>query len=184
MKITTHFHSCKSSRHRRCAVLEHWQPQKLDAVIFQCDSHLTLPNSEAKSETPLLLRRKFMSINDRRIVPRKPYAMPMKFVVLSQESAGAGNFDMRSGPLAAQSGIEDAPLPYEGETVNLSERGVGFKSQQPLSLGQTIEVFFTLPTELTGRIAEDVRCIAKVVHVDPDREIPGYIRVGAMIERF
>ena len=125
-----------------------------------------------------------MSINDRRIVPRKPHAMPMKFIILSERFARVKNFDTQSSALTAEPGIEQVPLPHEGETVNLSERGVGFKSRQPLSLGQAIEVFFTLPTELTGRIAEDVRCIAKVMHVDPDREIPGYVRVGAMIERF
>lgn len=53
-----------------------------------------------------------------------------------------------------------------GKTVNLAERGVAFKSRHAMSLGQPIELFSTLPTELTGRKPEDVRCTARVVHVD------------------
>jgi PilZ domain len=127
-----------------------------------------------------------MSAEDRRIVPRKPYTMPVRFVVLSEELAFAGNFPKYSTRVAneSNSGFDRAVEPHEGETFDLSERGIGFKSQQAICLGQSIEIFFTLPTELTGRIPEDVRCTAKVVHVDDRRDPRGLTCVGATIERF
>lgn len=126
-----------------------------------------------------------MSAEDRRIVPRKPYTMPVRFVVLSEELALAGNFHGNARVMSElNSGFDRAIEPHQGETFDLSERGIGFKSQQPIRLGQSIELFFTLPTELTGRIPEDVRCTAKVVHVDDRRDPRGLTCVGATIERF
>jgi len=127
-----------------------------------------------------------MPTEDRRIVPRKPYVMPIRFIVLSEEFAIAGNLERKSAAASETLGTVAARsfLPYQGETVNLSERGVRFKSQQAICLGQTVELFFTLPTELTGRTPEDVRCTAKVVHVDQHPDIQGRTSVGASIERF
>ncbi|HEY0704702.1 MAG TPA: PilZ domain-containing protein [Candidatus Acidoferrales bacterium] len=125
------------------------------------------------------------SNEDRRIVPRKPYTMPIRFVVLTEEFAYSG----RSLPHAAvaernpPSGNAQPMAPHEGETVDVSERGVGFKSKQTVSLGQSIEMYFTLPTELTGRMPEDVRCTAKIVHVDHHDE-HGFTSFGANIELF
>ncbi len=126
-----------------------------------------------------------VSYEDRRVVPRKPYSMPMRFVVLTEEFAYAG----RSVPHAAVAERPASPgtakpmQPHDGVTVDLSERGMEFKSKQTVGLGQSIEIYFTLPTELTGRIPEDVRCTARVVHVDHHEE-HGFTSVGANIERF
>jgi hypothetical protein len=125
-----------------------------------------------------------MSINDRRIVNRKPCAIPIRFIVLAEDFAVIGKGQANSRAAAGEVETERACLPHQGETENLSERGVAFKSSQPVSLGQPIELFFTLPTELSGRIPEDIRCIARVVHVDPASDPQGNIRVGAAIERF
>jgi hypothetical protein len=126
-----------------------------------------------------------MSANDRRVVPRKPYAMPIRFLVYSEEFALVGaSVDHSLAARNMQPGVAKAMVPHEGETVDLSERGVGFKSQQAVNLGQSIELFFTLPTELTGRNPEDVRCTATVVHVDNRRDNQGFTCVGAAIERF
>jgi len=127
-----------------------------------------------------------MSANDRRIVARKPYLMPIQFVVLSEEFALAGGFAAGRSTVARnlRPGMAQPMVPHEGHTVDLSERGIGFKSQQAVSLGQSIELFFTLPTELTGRIPEDVRCTATIVHVDSRRDRDGFTCVGAAIERF
>jgi hypothetical protein len=134
-------------------------------------------NSSAK---PLL-----KSYEDRRIVPRKPYSMPMRFVVLTEEFAYAGRSVPRAAVAEKQSaaGTAQPMQPHDAVTVDLSERGVGFKSKETVSLGQSIEIYFTLPTELTGRIPEDVRCTATVVHVDHHEE-HGFTSVGANIERF
>jgi hypothetical protein len=126
-----------------------------------------------------------MAAEDRRIVPIKPYTMPIRFVLFSEELALAGHFQgtTHAAP-ESKSGFSRAIEPHQGETFDLSERGIGFKSQQPIGLGQSIELFFTLPTELTGRIPEDVRCTAKVVHVDNRLDPRGRTCVGATIERF
>jgi hypothetical protein len=130
--------------------------------------------------------RKFMLATDRRIVHRKPYVMPIRFIVLSEESAMSENVHPNSRVAAVGGEIAKAQalVPHVGETVNLSECGVAFKSRHAVSLGQPIELFFTLPTELTGRLPEDVRCTARVVHVDHLHDLQGNIRVGATIERF
>lgn len=126
-----------------------------------------------------------MSANDRRVVPRKSYAMPIRFLVYSEEFALAGaSADHSVAARNTQPGMAKAMVAHEGETVDLSERGVGFRSQQAVSLGQSIELFFTLPTELTGRIPEEVRCTADVVYVDKRRDNQGCTCVGAAIERF
>ena len=127
-----------------------------------------------------------MAITDRRTVHRKPYAMPIRFIVISDEFAMSANSLSKSRFAAGVREVAKAQalVPHVGETLDLSERGVAFKSSQPVSLGQPIELFFTLPTELTGRLPEDVRCTARVVHVDHLRDLQGNIRVGASIERF
>jgi hypothetical protein len=76
------------------------------------------------------------------------------------------------------------PLPQQGEIVNLSERGIAFKTRQNLSVGETVEILFTLPTALTARAPEDVRCSARVVRVEKDRDISGMMSIGAAIDRF
>ena len=50
------------------------------------------------------------------------------------------------------------------------------------AVGDPLEMFFTLPSELTGRGAESVKCDARVVHVDSHAN--GSVGVGAVIERF
>lgn len=66
--------------------------------------------------------------------------------------------------------------------MNLSERGIYFTSSLKLSVGEPLEMFFTIPSELTGRSAEAVRCDARVVHIDARGN--GSLGVGAVIERF
>jgi hypothetical protein len=127
-----------------------------------------------------------MSYNDRRVVPRKPFAMPIRFVVVDGPFAAPAN--PKTSPDVAVNmmgpGKVQPLVLHQGETVNLSERGVAFKSPETLSLGQYLELFLTLPTELTGRIPEDVRCAARVVHVDSRTDSQGNVRIGAIIERF
>jgi hypothetical protein len=52
-----------------------------------------------------------------------------------------------------------------------------------LSVGQSIDMYFTLPTELTGREPENIRCNAHVVHVDADGQA-GLRGIGACVEQF
>lgn len=125
-----------------------------------------------------------MSSNERRIVPRKAYTIPVRFNVISQELPAVGPRAKMGIPRGATKFLETIPLPQQGETVNLSERGIRFKTRHSLSVGESVELFFTLPTELTGRAIEDVKCNARVVHVDREADMSGHIRVGASIECF
>lgn len=125
-----------------------------------------------------------MSSNERRIVPRKAYAIPVRFNVITQEFATVGPRAKVGMPRGAAKFLETIPLPQQGETVNLSEHGIRFKTRHSLSVGESVEIFFTLPTELTGRAMEDVKCNARVVHVDRAPDMTGHIEVGAAIECF
>ena len=58
-----------------------------------------------------------MSINDRRIVNRKPCVPPIRFVVLSEEFAMSGNVQAisRLAAVGRESALERTPLPHLGE---------------------------------------------------------------------
>jgi hypothetical protein len=120
-----------------------------------------------------------MSGKERRISPRKDFAVPLRFRILagngqSEPSATGG----RSVTVAVSKGI------MEGEAVNLSERGIYFRSRERVSIGAPLEIYFRLPRELTGRSAEEVRCSARVVHVEQADEGEGFTGIGATVERY
>jgi len=126
-----------------------------------------------------------MSEHERRVAPRKSYAIPVRYNVVSEQYAMVGVARAATVPARANARIlTTIPLPQQGEIVNLSERGIGFKTRQNLSVGETVEIFFTLPTALTGRAPEDVRCNARVVRVDENADARGMIAIGAAIDRF
>jgi hypothetical protein len=126
-----------------------------------------------------------MSSSERRIVTRKAYAIPVRFNVVTEQFAMAA---MRGGrevqERAVARTLTTIPLPQQGETVNLSERGICFKTRKRLAIGESVEIFFTLPTALTGRADEDVRCKARVVHVEKNADMEGHVGIGAAIECF
>jgi PilZ domain len=132
-----------------------------------------------------------MAGNERRTAPRKACSMSLRFRLrpLAPVSAGFSKMPMSASTQLAPAGViartSAASLQaFEGETINLSERGIYFKSSQNLNVGEPIELFFTLPTELTGRSPEAVRCEARVVHIDEGVDAFGRTGVGASIERF
>jgi hypothetical protein len=126
-----------------------------------------------------------MPSHERRSATRKSYAIPVRFNVITEPYAMVGAACASSGPARANAKIlTTIPLPQQGEIVNLSERGIGFKTKQNLSVGESVEIFFTLPTALTGRAPEDVRCNARVVRVEKSVDTHGMIAIGAAIDRF
>jgi len=105
--------------------------------------------------------------------------------VIAQELAAVGARARVGIPRGATKFLVTIPLPQQGETVHLSERGIRFKTRHSRSVGESVEIFFMLPPELTGRRAiEDVKCNARVVHVDREADMSGRIGVGTAIERF
>jgi PilZ domain len=116
-----------------------------------------------------------MSAKERRISPRKDCAVPLRFRVLSNVAIGS-----QAEPTLGQH-VSRGIL--EGEAMNLSERGIYFRSREHLNIGAPLEIYFRLPRELTGRSDEEVRCSARVVHVEK-AENGGLSGVGATVERF
>ena len=121
-----------------------------------------------------------MSAKERRISPRKDCAVPLRFRVLSNAAV------LTNGePSAAAVGVAVASRGIlEGEAVNLSERGIYFRSRERLAIGAPLEIYFKLPREMTGRATEEVRCSARVVHVDDSGNAEGLNGVGATVDRF
>ena len=131
-----------------------------------------------------------MSNKERRIAPRKNCSIPIHFRSFTSEYvpagvgvgvAASGGSSRRARNVQAQTNYQETVV---GETFNLSERGIGFKSPLKFSLGETVEMYFTLPRDLTGRKPEEVRCNARVVHIENKADAMGMTSVGAEVERF
>jgi hypothetical protein len=93
-----------------------------------------------------------MASHERRIAPRKSYAIPVRFNVITEPYAMVGVAGAATVPAHANAKLlSTIALPQHDEIVNLSERGIGFKTRQNRNVGENVEVFFTLPTALTAR---------------------------------
>jgi len=123
-----------------------------------------------------------MAGNERRISPRKICALALRFRVTANGHPDQSEeiVPSREAPPRAtsMSGAE-----FVGKALNLSERGLYFTCNEKLKIGQPLEMYFTLPQELTGRAPENVRCSARVVHIDDDGQA-GLRGIGACVDRF
>lgn len=121
-----------------------------------------------------------MSGRERRISPRKDCAVPLRFRILASNASVSQVAECggRTVAAVASRGI------LEGEAVNLSERGIYFRSRERVTIGAPLEIYFRLPRELTGRSAEEVRCSARVVHVEQAESGDELSGIGATVERF
>jgi len=126
-----------------------------------------------------------MTGRERRLSPRKICAVPLRYRVVS--NGAAQHEDYGAVSYLARGRLATAPAlstMVQGEAVNLSERGVFFLTPERLREGEPLEMYFTLPRELTGRSPEAVRCSARVVHVEERPDQRGLTGVGAVVERF
>jgi len=124
-----------------------------------------------------------MAANERRNSPRKGCAVPLRFrVVPNGHSAQTDHLAASLGARPVNPSVYAATC--EGEALNLSERGVYFRSRERVNVGERLEMYFTLPHELTGRAPEQVRCSARVVHVEEQADPRGTTGIGAFVERF
>jgi PilZ domain len=122
-----------------------------------------------------------MSGKERRTSPRKDCVVPLRFRVLENPTLPWEELTATHQSSAYKGSIRSATL--KGEAVNLSERGIYFTSRATLVVGELLEMYFSLPGELTGRGPEQVRCNARIVHVE-NREDLGALGIGAIVERF
>lgn len=70
------------------------------------------------------------------------------------------------------------------EALNISRGGFFFASSAPLQVGMPLEATLRMPAEVTGNAAQEMRCIARVVHVRNEAYGDGRIGFGAEIEKF
>ncbi len=103
-----------------------------------------------------------MSTIERRLAPRKAVSIPLRFRISTSNSAGV----------------------TLGRALNVSEHGLYFSSDHKLIVGSHLEIFLTLPREITGKGPEEVRCSGRVVRVIEDAEQPGQLGIGVHIDHF
>jgi hypothetical protein len=75
-------------------------------------------------------------------------------------------------------------LEQAAESENISQRGILFATALPLKVGTPLEVSLKMPQELAGQSSSDVKCVARVVHVQPNAFFGGKAGVGLHIERY
>ena len=88
------------------------------------------------------------------------------------------NIPIRFRPIADPQSNEQI-----GESENLSQRGAFMWTTYPLTVGTQIEMFMKMPHEISGTVAAEVRCTARVVHVQPATHLSKR-GVGLRIERY
>jgi hypothetical protein len=103
-----------------------------------------------------------MNSAERRIDTRVKIRVPLRFRVLNNPGS-----------------TEQA-----AESENISQRGIYFVTNVPLSVGTPVEISLRMPAELTGRTSSEVRCVARVVHVQPGQALGGRSGIGLHIERY
>lgn len=76
------------------------------------------------------------------------------------------------------------PYMVSADSINISDRGLFFQMTGPMKPGTRIELSFTMPAEVTGSLSMKIRCIGRVVRVEPEASSDGRTGVAAQIERF
>jgi hypothetical protein len=103
-----------------------------------------------------------MNSRERRIDTRVNIKVPFRFRVLNNPGA----------------------TEQSAESINISQRGLLFATAIPLKVGTPLEVSLKMPQELAGGVSNDVRCVARVVHVQPSAFFGGKAGIGVHIERY
>ena len=71
-----------------------------------------------------------------------------------------------------------------GESINISQRGILFATAIPLLIGTPLEVSLEMPREMAGHAASELKCVARVVHVEPNAFLGGKAGIGLHIEQY
>jgi len=79
--------------------------------------------------------------------------------------------------------IWKSPAPErQEESVNLSQHGVYFATDMPFREGETVEVFFSMPEEITDEPTTEWRCTGHVVRVDRAAASSGKLGIGVRFD--
>jgi hypothetical protein len=103
-----------------------------------------------------------MSSSERRIDTRVNVCVPLRFRVLNNPGS----------------------TEQTAHSENISQRGLYFLTNVPLKIGTPVEISLRMPQELAGRVASDVKCVARVVHVRESSAPGGLSGIGLRIERY
>ena|SRR5579863_1015777 len=103
-----------------------------------------------------------MSSSERRIDSRVNISVPLRFRALNNPGA----------------------TEQTAQSENLSQRGMYFMTHVALKVGTPVEVSLRMPSELAGKLSNDVKCVARVVHVTPSSAPGGMLGIGLHIERY
>ena len=87
-------------------------------------------------------------------------------------------------PLRFRPVTNPASPEQRAESLNISQRGVYFATESPPQAGTPVELLLKMPSELTGKTPVEIRCTARVVHVQPHSFVDGRAGVGVKIERY
>jgi hypothetical protein len=96
------------------------------------------------------------------------------------ERRAARRFSMML-PLKVRFSKNDNLLEKQGETRDVSFRGLYFLTEGSLEAGASIEFVLTLPQQITLAGDVHIRCYARVLRVEPHKENRG---VAARIDRY
>jgi hypothetical protein len=103
-----------------------------------------------------------MSSSERRIDTRVNVSVPLRFRALNNPGS----------------------TEQTAQSENISQRGLYFLTNVPLKIGTPVEVSLRMPQEIAGKVATDVKCVARVVHVRPGSGPGGMLGIGLHIERY
>jgi len=103
-----------------------------------------------------------MNSSERRIDTRVNVRVPLQFRVLNNPGS----------------------TEQTAQSENISQRGLYFLTSVPLKVGTPLEVSLRMPQELAGRVASDVKCVARVVHIRQSSAPGGMSGIGLHIERY
>jgi PilZ domain len=101
------------------------------------------------------------TLTDRRNETRVNVRIPLRFKLLGNQSAEE----------------------QIGESENLSQRGVFMWTAYPLKLGTQVELRLRMPSEISGLLASEVHCTARVIRIG-ESDSGGLVGVGLRIERY
>jgi hypothetical protein len=103
-----------------------------------------------------------MNSRERRIDTRVNIRVPLRFRILNAPDS----------------------LEQTSESENISRRGIYFATNVPLKIGTPVEVSLKMPRELGVQAPSDVKCVARVVHIERDSFAGGKSGIGLHIEKY
>ena len=105
-----------------------------------------------------------MPNTERRLLPRKPFAVLVRYRVLGNTT--------------------NTNQMQTGESLNWCERGIYLTTKYALKVGTPIEMYMKVPSPAGANARPEVRCSARVVHVQQNVGAEGQTGAGIFIDRF